>query len=534
MDAFFASVEVARRPHLAGRPVIVGGGERSVVLAATYEARAFGVHSAMPMSRARRRCPQAVVVPPDHAAYQATSRQVMALLRDVTAVVEQVSIDEAFLDVSGARRRVGPPAQIAAQIRDRVRREVGVTCSVGIAATKSVAKLASGMAKPDGVVLVPRAATLDLLRALPAGALWGVGERTAEVLARWGITTVAQLADTDLRTLQRALGIASGRHLHDLAWGRDPRPVVPDHVEKSVGAETTFPSDLRGTAEIEAHLLSLADRCAGQLRANGRFARTLSIKVRTADWRTVTRSRTLVAPTDVAREVFLVARELFAGVDLRGRGGPARRGARRGPGGRRRPSADARGGGRRGPGPAARRAGHGRGQSPLRTRRRAARDHPSGVRLAFNYRTSVRGPILRWSRPIGSAEVAMPLSEYEQRVLEQMEQQLSSDDPKLASAMHGRSSSPIGRWLISGTAVLAGLGMLVAGAATSQAWLGVVGFVLMFGAVLWAFSKPRRSGPRGVVAADGSVRRPPPAAGHREGFFKRLEGRWEKRRDQRG
>ncbi len=318
MDAFFASVEVARRPHLAGRPVIVGGGDRSVVLAATYEARAFGVHSAMPMSQARRRCPQAIVIPPDRTAYQAASAQAIAVMRDMTALVEQVSIDEAFLDVSGARRRIGSPGIIAAAIRERVRREIGVTCSVGIAATKSVAKLASGMAKPDGVLLVPRSATVEMLRSLPVSALWGVGERTQEVLARWGITTVAQLADADVLDLQRAVGVASGRHLHDLAWGRDPRPVVPGHLEKSIGAETTFAVDLREPSAVEAHLLGLADHCARELRSRGRFARTITLKVRTADWRTITRSRTLVAPTDVAREVYLVARELFAGLDLHG------------------------------------------------------------------------------------------------------------------------------------------------------------------------------------------------------------------------
>ena len=318
MDAFFASVEVARRPHLAGRPVIVGGEERSVVLAATYEARAFGIHSAMPMSQARRQCPQAIIVPPDRAAYQAASQQAMGIMHDVTAVVEQVSIDEAFLDVSGARRRVGGPVLIAELIRERVRRELGVTCSVGIAGTKSVAKLASGMAKPDGVLLVPRAATVELLRSLPVAALWGVGERTGEVLARWGIGTVAQLADADLAVIQRAVGAASGCHLHDLAWGRDSRPVVPGHIEKSIGAETTFDVDLRDTGAIEAHLLGLADRCGRQLRARDRSARTISLKVRTADWRTLTRSRTVVAPTDVGREIFLVARELFAGIDLDG------------------------------------------------------------------------------------------------------------------------------------------------------------------------------------------------------------------------
>lgn len=318
MDAFFASVELARRPHLRGRPVVVGGSERSVVLAATYEARAFGVHSAMPMSAALRLCPQAVVVPPDHQAYRAVSEGVMAILRDVTSLVEQVSVDEAFLDVGGARRRLGSPTRIAALIRERVRAEYGITCSVGVAATKFVAKLASGHAKPDGVLLVPKAATVAFLRVLPVGALWGVGDRTAASLERWGIRTVAELADSDVATVQRAVGRVAGAHLYDLAWGRDPRPVRPGREEKSVGAEETFAADVADVRVVESKALELADRCAGRLRAQHLAARTVAIKVRTADFRTLTRSRTLPQPTDVGREIYLAARDLLAGVDLGG------------------------------------------------------------------------------------------------------------------------------------------------------------------------------------------------------------------------
>ncbi len=318
MDAFFASVELARRPHLRGRPVVVGGEGRSVVLAATYEARAFGVHAAMPMSRALRLCPHAVVVPPDHRRYTEVSQAVMALLRDVTAVVEQVSVDEAFLDVTGARRRLGPPTAIADRIRTRVRADLGVTCSVGIASTKFVAKLASGFAKPDGVMLVPRTSTVPFLHSLPVAALWGVGERTRAALERWGITTVAELAAAPPDTVRRAVGAAAGAHLVDLAWGRDPRPVTPERQEKSIGAETTFEHDTDDTATLEAHLLRLADRCAGQLRSRGFVARTVSIKVRRADFTTTTRSRTLAVPTDVGREIFLAARDLLAATDLGG------------------------------------------------------------------------------------------------------------------------------------------------------------------------------------------------------------------------
>ncbi|MCG2802302.1 MAG: DNA polymerase IV [Cellulomonas sp.] len=318
MDAFFASVELARRPQLRGLPVIVGGAQRGVVLAATYEARAFGVHSAMPMSAALRMCPQAVVVPPEHARYREVSEGVMAVLRSVTSLVEQVSVDEAFLDVSGALRRLGSPTQIAAQVRAEVLDRFGITCSVGIASTKFVAKLASSHAKPDGVLLVPREATIGFLRTLPVGALWGVGERTEVALARWGIRTVAELADTDVPTVQRAVGKVAGAHLHDLAWGRDPRPVRPGRAEKSVGAEVTFVEDVTELAVVEAKALELADTCAARLRQHGWVGRTISIKVRTSDFRTLTRSHTLDSPTDVGREVYLVARSLLAAVDLGG------------------------------------------------------------------------------------------------------------------------------------------------------------------------------------------------------------------------
>lgn len=318
MDAFFASCELARRPELRGRAVIVGGRERGVVLAATYEARAFGVRSAMPMTRARVLCPQAVVVPPDHRLYSDVSRSVMEILGRVTPLVEQISVDEAFLDVSGARRRLGPPTQIGAALRERIRAEHGITASVGIARNKFVAKLASTHAKPDGMMLVPVDATVAFLHTLPVGALWGVGERTEEALGRWGITTVEQLAHLDLPSLQSAVGSVIGAHLHDLAWGRDLRPVVPGREERSIGAETTFATDQHDPQVVERRVLELADRVAARMRHQGVVARTVSVKVRTSDFRTLNRSRTLAAPTDVAREIFLTARELVAGVELGG------------------------------------------------------------------------------------------------------------------------------------------------------------------------------------------------------------------------
>lgn len=318
MDAFFASVEVARRPELRGRPVIVAGSDRSVVLAATYEARAFGVHSAMPASTARRLCPQAVYIQPDRAAYQQASSAVMDILGEVTTLVEPVSIDEAFLDVEGARRRLGSSTVIAQKIRARVHRELGLTCSVGVASTKFVAKLASTHAKPDGMMLVPRASTVRFLHSLPVGALWGVGEKTEQSLAAWGITTVEQLAQTDPLVLRQAVGPAAAAHLFDLSWGRDPRPVEPTRRERSIGAETTFAHDVVDLGIVESKLLELSDRCADRLRSQGYLARTVSVKVRSSDFRTLSRSRSLVSPTDSVREIYAVARELVSSVDLRG------------------------------------------------------------------------------------------------------------------------------------------------------------------------------------------------------------------------
>jgi DNA polymerase-4 len=232
--------------------------------------------------------------------------------------VEQISVDEAFLDVSGARRRLGPPTEIGAELRRRIEVEHGVTASVGIARNKFVAKLASTHSKPDGLMLVPVHATVDFLHTLPVGALWGVGEKTEKSLAAWGISTVAELAHTDLASLQVAVGRVSGAHLHDLAWGRDPRPVVPEHREHSIGAETTFGTDQDDTMAVSRRVLELSDRVAARLRHQGVMARTVSVKVRSSDFVTFTRSRTLEGPTDVARDVYLVARDLVAGVDLGG------------------------------------------------------------------------------------------------------------------------------------------------------------------------------------------------------------------------
>ncbi len=312
MDAFFASVEVRRRPELRGKPVIVGGvGPRGVVSAASYPARRYGVHSAMPMVRARRLCPHAVVLPVDFTAYTAASRAVMSIFHEITPLVEPLSLDEAFLDVAGCRRRLGSPRRVAGLIRTRVAEEQGLSASVGVAATKFVAKLASTQAKPDGLAVVPAADVLDFLHPLPVSALWGVGERSAEVLGRLGLRTVGDIAATSLASLRSALGDAAGSHVHELAWGRDPRRVSPEAVDKSVGAETTFDVDVSEPVQLRKTMLALSGKVAARLRRAGLLGRTVVIKIRFADFRTVTRSRTLASPTDVTREVFDTAWGLY-------------------------------------------------------------------------------------------------------------------------------------------------------------------------------------------------------------------------------
>ncbi len=312
MDAFYASVEIRDRPELAGQPVIVGGtGGRGVVLSASYQARAFGVRSAMPVGRASRLCPRAVFVPPRHRVYAATSKEVMAIFGTVTPQVEPLALDEAFLDVSGALRRLGAPAAIAAHIRTEVRQQQGIACSVGVAPCKFVAKIASARCKPDGLLVVPQTGVLDFLHPLPVAALWGVGERAGEALARLGLRTVGDIAHTPLATLQAELGAAHGAHLAALSWGRDERLVTPRTPEKSIGAEETFATDIGDPALIRRELLKLSGRTASGLRAVGYVARTVSVKLRLASFKTLTRSRTLAYPTDVAREIYTTACSLF-------------------------------------------------------------------------------------------------------------------------------------------------------------------------------------------------------------------------------
>ncbi len=312
MDAFFASVELLDRPDLVGKPVIVGHrSQRSVVTAATYEARRYGVNSAMPMAVALRRCPQAVVLEPHFDRYAYYSKRVMQILGDITPHVEQLSVDEAFLDVAGARRLLGDSWTIGTRLRERVHSETGLRCSAGAAATKFVAKLASSRAKPDGLLVVPAAETVDFLHPLPVSALWGVGGKSEEALVRLGLRTVGDLAHAPLEMLRRAIGEAGAQRLHDLSWGRDPRPVTPGHEEKSIGHETTFETDRTDPAELHRVILQLADAVGQRLRRAGVMGRTVSIKLRFEDFMTITRSRTLAEPTDLGRRLYEEARALY-------------------------------------------------------------------------------------------------------------------------------------------------------------------------------------------------------------------------------
>ena len=321
MDAFYASVMTRDRPALQREPVIVGGGHRGVVLSANYLARRSGVRSAMPMTRARRLCPDATVLAPDFEVFSAVSRSVMETFRQVTPWVETLSMDEAFLDVRGAVRRLGPPAEIAESIRAQVADEQGITCSVGVAATVGVAKIASRLAKPDGIVVVPASETTAFLHPLPVEELWGVGERTAEQLHRLGLVTVGDIAHTPLATMQRALGPAAGSRLRQLAWGEDRRTVtarrgVGEEPDRSIGADETFGRDTDDPEVVLCELLRLSSKVGARLRAAGVAGRTVTVKVRFADFTTITRSRTLPEATDVTREIHGTASALFRALGL--------------------------------------------------------------------------------------------------------------------------------------------------------------------------------------------------------------------------
>lgn len=329
MDAFFAAVEVRDDPSLAGRPLVVGGdGPRGVVASCSYEARRFGVRSAMPSSRARRLCPQAVFRPGRYERYEQVSRHIHEVLHRYSPLVEGISLDEAFLDLTGSRRLLGPAVEVAARLRAEVTEETGLACSVGLAPCKFIAKLASRAAKPSadrdgirpgaGVVVVAAGGELEFLRPLPVEALWGVGPASADRLRRAGITTVGRLGETPLAVLESLLGRAHGRHLHDLARAHDPRPVEPDRPAKSIGQEETFATDRYDRDGLHVEIVRMADTVAARLRRAGLGARTVQLKLRWGDFTTITRSRTLPRGLDDGPAIAAVADDLLAAVELDG------------------------------------------------------------------------------------------------------------------------------------------------------------------------------------------------------------------------
>ena len=331
MDAFYASVLLRDRPDLVDQPCIVGGGHRSVVLAASYPARAFGVRSGMTGVEARRLCPQVVSLVPDYDAFTMVSRSVMAVFRRVTPVVEAISFDEAFLDVRGSERRLGDPAAIADWVRATVHDEQGITCSVGVAASVSVAKLASRRAKPDGVVVVPPEEVVAFLHGLDVGDLYGVGDKAATMLHERGFRTVADLAHTPVADLQEAVGRHLGAQLHHLAWGTDRDELAPGNPgvfgyggrtgttepHRSVGAQETFGRDTADRTAVLREVLRLTARVAARLRKADLVGRTVTLTVRFSDFRTITRSRTLPEATDVTQEVYAAAVHLYDALGLR-------------------------------------------------------------------------------------------------------------------------------------------------------------------------------------------------------------------------
>lgn len=331
MDAFYASVEILRRPELRGRPVVVGGdGARGVVAAASYEARAYGVFSAMPSVRAKRLCPDAVFLHGDHAHYAAVSARIMAILGEVTPLVEPLSLDEAFCDVTGALGAHGDVTGLAEDLRRRIRQAESLECAVGVGPTKLIAKLASKRAKPrvgapgtaprpgPGVVVVEASEQLGFLHGLAVRELWGVGPATVARLEAMGVVTVGDLAGIPVGVLRQRFGQVAGTRMHELSMGVDPRPVEPDRAPRSIGHEETYARDLRSRRELATEVLRLADATARRLTEAGVVARTVQLKVRFADFTTITRSHTWEQPTASTAELARVARSLLDQIDVTG------------------------------------------------------------------------------------------------------------------------------------------------------------------------------------------------------------------------
>ena len=316
MDAFYASVAERDDPSLKGKAVVVGAGVRGVVLSANYLARTFGIHAAMPVGRARRLAPHAVFITPEHFRYSEVSEHIMEIFHSYTPHVEPLSLDEAFLDVTGSRRLLGSGRQIATAIRAKVEAEEGITCSVGIAPSKFIAKLASERCKPNGMLEIPADRILNFLHPLPVSAIWGVGPKTTEALERLGLRTVADVANTPRANLIRALGEANGSSLYELAWGRDYRDVISDEPDKSISAAETFARDIDDQEIILQEFLRLCEKATHRLRERNHFAKTISIKVRYADFTTINRSKTLPLAIDSTHETYEVVKKLFLGLHL--------------------------------------------------------------------------------------------------------------------------------------------------------------------------------------------------------------------------
>ena len=318
MDAFFASVSELDYPQYKGKPLVVGAGARGVVLSANYAARKFGIKAAMPVSRAQRMAPNAIFIPPDHERYSQVSRKVMEIFFEFTPHVEPLSLDEAFLDVTGSRKLFGSGRNIAELIRKRVFASEKITCSVGIATTKFIAKLASGRSKPNGILEIAHDRVLTFLHPLPVSEIWGVGPKTNEELQALGLRTVADIANTPLETLTRALGPSAGVSLYELAWARDYREVVADAPEKSISAAETFAYDLEDQDEIFRELLRLTERAGARLRARSLRSKTIGLKVRFSDFSNLTRSKTLPLSISGSHEIYEVVKDLYLGLQIAG------------------------------------------------------------------------------------------------------------------------------------------------------------------------------------------------------------------------
>ena len=318
MDAFFASVSELDYPQYSGKPLVVGAGARGVVLSANYEARKFGIKAAMPVSRAQRMAPNAIFIPPNHERYSEVSRKVMEIFFQFTPYVEPLSLDEAFLDVTGAKKLFGNGRQIAQLIRKRVFEQEKITCSVGISNTKFIAKLASGRCKPNGMLEIAPDRVLTFLHPLPVNEIWGVGPKTNEELQRLGLRTVADIANTPLETLKRALGESTGVSLYELAWARDYREVIPDAPEKSISAAETFSYDLEDREEIFRELLRLTERASHRLRQKELLSKTISLKVRFSDFSNLTRSKTISLGINSVHEIYEIVKDLYLALKLEG------------------------------------------------------------------------------------------------------------------------------------------------------------------------------------------------------------------------